>query len=327
MPPLAIVAAAALAGGAAYGATKGARTSKQTTQYENFQKTRLPGASAQELADVQKLGDLSNSQLALLEQASQDLQNRSPYELSGSDQATFDQSWTGAMGRLRHEGNLYAQDLASTRGLNRSDTPVAEVALRQYGLALADMESNRARAQLDYGLQGNQYRLNAGLNLASALPPALQLSLLRNVNLRMAQPWTTGRGYANATSTMSPLQGISQGMGLASQFMGGVGGAMAGGAGGVGAAGMASGMQGMGSIAMPRSDVRLKRDIRPVAWQWKDGEPGEYLGIIAQEVEQSHPHLVTRGEDGYRRVDYGAMVAMLLDERQHLYAQLDRAKG
>jgi hypothetical protein len=121
---------------------------------------------------------------------------------------------------------------------------------------------------------------------------------------------------------MSPLQGISQGMGLASQFMGGVGGAMAGGAGGVGAAGMASGMQGMGSMPRGVSDIRLKRDIQPVSWKWKQGDDKEYLGIIAQQVEESHPHLVTRGEDGYRRVDYGAMVAMLLAEREHLYAQL-----
>lgn len=234
MPPLAIVAAAALAGGAAYGATKGARTSKSTNQYQQWSQTTLPKPSKGELAAVSDLTGLSADQMEWLRQAANSLQTRSPYELSPEDQAVFDQSWQGALGRLRHEGSLYAQDLASTRGLNKSDTPVSEAALRQYGLALADLESNRARSQLDLGMQGNAYRMNSALALSSAIPAALQLNLQRYVNLRMAQPKTYGRGYQSATHTVSPLQGMSQGMGLAGQFMQGVGGAMAGGGGGGG---------------------------------------------------------------------------------------------
>ena len=74
------------------------------------------------------------------------------------------------------------------------------------------------------------------------------------------------------------------------------------------------------------SDERLKQDIHPVAWKWKADPDKEYLGVIAQELQQSHPHLVSTGANGFLRVDYGALTAMLLNERQALYAQLDAHK-
>jgi hypothetical protein len=74
------------------------------------------------------------------------------------------------------------------------------------------------------------------------------------------------------------------------------------------------------------SDERLKQDIHPVAWKWKDNPDKEYLGVIAQELQQSHPHLVSTDTSGFLRVDYGALTAMLLNERQMLYAQLGAHK-
>jgi len=69
------------------------------------------------------------------------------------------------------------------------------------------------------------------------------------------------------------------------------------------------------------SDKRLKRDITPVSWNWKTGG-NKQLGVIAQDVQKSHPHLVSTDADGVLSVDYGAMTAMLLSEREWLYAEL-----
>ena len=74
------------------------------------------------------------------------------------------------------------------------------------------------------------------------------------------------------------------------------------------------------------SDARLKQNIQPVSWQWKADATGTYMGVVAQQLQQSHPHLVSTHEDGHLMVDYGALTAMLLSERAWLYTQLE-AKG
>lgn len=70
------------------------------------------------------------------------------------------------------------------------------------------------------------------------------------------------------------------------------------------------------------SDMRLKENIKPVGkvgefnfytWDWnEDGEkvaePDQpTFGVMAQEVEKTHPDLVVVGPDGFRRVNYGAL--------------------
>jgi hypothetical protein len=76
--------------------------------------------------------------------------------------------------------------------------------------------------------------------------------------------------------------------------------------------GLAAGMAGS-------SDTRLKTDIKPVGthkginlytWSWNDegkriADPAQpTIGVMAQELRETHPHLVKAGEDGYLRVDY-----------------------
>ena len=73
------------------------------------------------------------------------------------------------------------------------------------------------------------------------------------------------------------------------------------------------------------SDRRLKTDIRPLdniggvqfyRWKWNDegkrvaGGQAEF-GVIADELRETHPHLVTRGEDGYLRVNYDDLMREL----------------
>ena len=64
------------------------------------------------------------------------------------------------------------------------------------------------------------------------------------------------------------------------------------------------------------SDRRLKTDLTRIAdhpagfgiyrfkYLWSDTE---YVGVMAQEVLEAVPDAVTRGEDGFMRVDYAAI--------------------
>jgi len=62
-----------------------------------------------------------------------------------------------------------------------------------------------------------------------------------------------------------------------------------------------------------KSDARLKRDVTPVGalpnglslyrFRYLDGDT-QYVGVMAQEVEQVVPEAVVRGADGYLQVNY-----------------------
>jgi hypothetical protein len=73
------------------------------------------------------------------------------------------------------------------------------------------------------------------------------------------------------------------------------------------------------SLGVMASDVRLKDNIKPAGeisgvkfynWDWNEegkriADPAQKtFGVIADELRETHPHLVKRGEDGYLRVDY-----------------------
>lgn len=72
------------------------------------------------------------------------------------------------------------------------------------------------------------------------------------------------------------------------------------------------------------SDPRLKTNITPrgtkggikfYSWDWNDegkriANPNQpTFGVMADELQVTHPHLVKRGGDGYLRVNYGGLVA------------------
>ena len=74
-----------------------------------------------------------------------------------------------------------------------------------------------------------------------------------------------------------------------------------------------------GAMIYGASDIRLKENVQPVEniggvqfykWTWNDigerlksdGQPS--FGVIADELKETHPHLVKRGKDGYLRVNY-----------------------
>jgi len=74
------------------------------------------------------------------------------------------------------------------------------------------------------------------------------------------------------------------------------------------------------------SDVRLKTNITPkgekggvkfYTWDWnktgkKIADPAQpTFGVIADELQETHPHLVSRGDDGYLRVNYAGLASEL----------------
>ena len=76
------------------------------------------------------------------------------------------------------------------------------------------------------------------------------------------------------------------------------------------------------------SDSRLKRDIKPldqalentlrlqgVSYHWQDSAKGtnQQIGLIAQQVEQVYPQLVSTGSAGHKSVHYGNLVAILIE--------------
>jgi hypothetical protein len=72
------------------------------------------------------------------------------------------------------------------------------------------------------------------------------------------------------------------------------------------------------------SDIRLKKDIKLLgkenghnvySWEWNDegkriADPSQpKVGVMAQELQETHPHLVRLGADGFLRVDYSGLAA------------------
>ncbi len=66
-----------------------------------------------------------------------------------------------------------------------------------------------------------------------------------------------------------------------------------------------------------QSDIRLKQDIILLArlddgiglyrFRYRGSDPTTYVGVMAQEVQDIVPSAVSRGRDGYLRVNYGRL--------------------
>ena len=93
------------------------------------------------------------------------------------------------------------------------------------------------------------------------------------------------------------------------------------------------------------SDVRLKRDIRPITdainkileirgveYLWKQGTNTKFrfpedhgqVGLIAQEVEKVLPELVFTDDEGYKSLDYSKLSAVLVEGVKSLKTELDQ---
>lgn len=197
------------------------------------------------------------------------------------------------------------------------------------GMAQADLAQRMAAAQGGIGAAGAGLQQQvAGLGAQMAAGEAERVlgqqgldALYEQYMLAMQYPLTQFGVLTGAAGAIPAGYGVTSGTTTQRDPMGTLGGVL-GGAGnmltGFGAIGDAGGF---GSI-FGRSDARLKENIRSLGqvgdfnlyeWDWNEEgvaagaavEPT--YGVIAQEVEQIRPEYVIMGEDGYRRVDYGAI--------------------
>ncbi len=83
-------------------------------------------------------------------------------------------------------------------------------------------------------------------------------------------------------------------------------------------------------VAVYPGDSRTIMGLRPVTFEWdRDGDPGlalpegQRLGLIAQEVEQLFPELVSTDGVGYKVIDYDGLTAVLVDALQSQQAEID----
>ena len=76
------------------------------------------------------------------------------------------------------------------------------------------------------------------------------------------------------------------------------------------------------------------QNIHGVKYSWKVGEipgknlpEGEYIGIIAQEVEKEFPELVREDNMGYKALNYDGMVAVLLETIKEQQKEIEELKA
>lgn len=228
------------------------------------------------------------------------------------------QDRAGIEANLRSQGFDRATELASrdmdrtqqNRQFNASQGNSMTVAerdamLRSTGL-LGDLSNSAAaneRADLgvlsDLGGQQREVerqQLGAEANL---------LSLISALN--GSQPYSLFRGQTTNQTGTTTSKGKESGLGTALDSIGGLM---------QGAGNAASGYAALAALSDKRTKEAIKtvgrdgRGRRIVSYRYK-GEPKDVsrIGYIAQEIEKSDPHAVTKGPGGYKMVSYG-----LLDE-------------
>lgn len=278
--------------------------SVQENAFKSTQQTKLSPMTGEEL-------DLSNAATSLGLDQSMAVRRLlgGSFALSPQEMEQLNQMYAPSEMALRVFGGQLAQDYMGRSGLSGTSTPVTNAVMQQMLPAMAQLQQQKMGTGLGLGMQMRGLNLQA----AQSMPGSVGFQLQKLFNERLATGRTTTQGSTRGTFNPGFLDRLATASGAQKNFTSAGKDLMSGSGGDMAAFGM--------------SDIRLKKELAPVSWKWKHGTDREYLGVIAQEVEQSHPHLVARDADGHMRVDYGTMVAMLLDERRHLYAQLDAVKG
>ena len=94
------------------------------------------------------------------------------------------------------------------------------------------------------------------------------------------------------------------------------------------------------------SDIRLKENIQPIqnalekvesisgnTYDWKEGydeihsHKGNDVGVIAQEIEEILPQIVTNRDNGYKAVQYEKIVPLLIEAIKELSAKIKRLEN
>jgi len=198
--------------------SKSSQTQSSTFEHQ----TLIPGMGQREQNMVNQLTKVGLSQADALQYVlRQGQQGTGLIGLQGSDQDLLNQAFSGAEAGIRRKADILGQDMAGTRGLNRSDTPVNESVLREMLPMIQQNESAKASQSLGLGLnlaQLRQQNLQMLLGGVNSTPSALWNTAQRMQNERFAGAKTIGSSVMKSSRTPSLMDSIGQGIGLASQF-------------------------------------------------------------------------------------------------------------
>lgn len=218
------------------------------------------------------------------------------------------EAWASSMyGKLNDETN--------TRNFEQMDTR-----LKNQGLSPGTPAYNDAMRNLTYGQEKgrNAFMLdayNTGLNtaLTKRNQPINEISaLIGGGQVQQPQFQSTPQAGVNGTDVSGMMMNqYNQQMASRNAGMGGIAG--------LGAAALGGWAQNGFSL----SDRRAKKDIKKVgklhdgtdiySYKYKDKFGGglTQLGVMAQEVEKTHPEAVAERDDGYKAVNYSRLAEAL----------------
>lgn len=186
-------------GGSAYSQNQGGFSQLQVQPRSSLE--------ASILGQIQALGGQQSNFLTNLMSGQQ-----SPFSLNLGDQEQLDKAYQSAFERFNTEGKDYADYLATTRGLNKSDTPVSQQAMQRYGMGMSDLLSQKANMGLNMGLQGTGLRLQGASStpsgLMEAFNPMFQERMATGLN-RTGFSGSGSSGYTTNGSLMGSTQGTS----------------------------------------------------------------------------------------------------------------------
>lgn len=224
------------------GGTGAGLTPQEFEQYRNeatlLNRDPLEGLRGNQDVMMKLQQQIAQNQAAQQAQAQQLTRMQNPYGLSNEEQAGINDVYGAAQNRAINDLNLQFQDLVTSRGLNRYDTPAAEPLARNMGLLLGDINAQRSAALLNRGEANRNFGMNQiaqyanldqmqfgrGLALNQITPGATQSLLQPLLQQRLAQQTTT--------STPSMYDTILRGVGtVGSTILGAYGGGMLGGGG------------------------------------------------------------------------------------------------
>lgn len=96
-------------------------------------------------------------------------------------------------------------------------------------------------------------------------------------------------------------------------------------------------------VAFSSSDRTLKDNLKPIAdpmekinkisgyeFDWNDKQKthtGHDVGVVAQEIEQVLPEVVTEREDGLKAVRYEKLVPLLIESIKELSAKVEKLES
>lgn len=252
------------------GGTGAGLTPQEFEQYRNeatlLNRDPLEGLRGNQDAMMKLQQQIAQNQAAQQAQAQQLTRMQNPYGLSTEEQAGINDVYMAAQNRAMNDMNLQFQDMITSRGLNRYDTPAAEPLARNMGLMLGDINAQRSAALLNRGEANRNFGMNQiaqnanldqmqfgqGLALNQMTPGATQNLLAPLLQQRMSQATSTSSG----SNTPSLYDTVMRGVGTAgSMVMGAYGGGMLGGmGGGLGLSG-GGGSGAIGGLAGGRGEV------------------------------------------------------------------------